>query len=77
MVTHRPHRRSARLLLGVEEGADGTRRIGGVRGLVDEVAAGFGVILLCIGVVFTMFWAICVAGYAFAQVYRTSTVKFR
>jgi len=45
--------------------------------LVARFAAGFGVLLLCIGVVFTIFWAICVAGYAFAQVYRMSTVKFR
>jgi uncharacterized protein DUF4013 len=45
--------------------------------LVARFAAGFGVLLLCVGVVFTIFWAICVAGYAFAQVYRMSTVKFR
>ena len=45
--------------------------------LVARFAAGFGVVLLCIGIVFTMFWAICVAGYAFASVYRMSSVKFR
>jgi hypothetical protein len=40
--------------------------------LVSRFAAGFGVILLCIGVVFTEFWAMTVAGYAFAEVYRLS-----
>ena len=45
--------------------------------LVARFAAGFGVLLLCVGVVFTIFWAICVAGFAFGQVYRMSTVKFR
>jgi hypothetical protein len=45
--------------------------------LVARFAAQFGVLLLCIGVVFTGFWAVCVAGYAFAQVYRMSTVKLR
>jgi hypothetical protein len=33
--------------------------------------------LLCVGIVFTIFWAFCVAAYAFAQVYRMSTVKLR
>ena len=45
--------------------------------LVARFAAGFGVILLCVGMVFTMFWAFCVAAYAFAQVYRMATVKLR
>ncbi|MDQ6802532.1 MAG: DUF4013 domain-containing protein [Acidobacteriota bacterium] len=45
--------------------------------LVARFAAGFGVLLLCIGIVFTMFWAFCVAAYAFAQVYRMSSVKLR
>ena len=29
-----------------------------------------GVILLCVGVLFTEFWALCASGYAFAQVYK-------
>jgi hypothetical protein len=45
--------------------------------LVARFAAGFGFLLLCVGVVFTIFWAFCVAAYAFAQVYRMSTVKLR
>jgi len=45
--------------------------------LVARFAAGFGFVLLCVGVVFTIFWAFCVAAYAFAQVYRMSTVKLR
>ena len=45
--------------------------------LVARFAASFGFLLLCVGIVFTMFWAICVAGYAFAQVYRMATVKLR
>jgi hypothetical protein len=45
--------------------------------LVARFAAGFGVILLCVGVLFTIFWALCVAAYAFGQVYRMATVKLR
>jgi len=45
--------------------------------LVARFAAGFGVLLLCVGVVFTAFWAFCVAAYAFALVYRLSTVKLK
>jgi hypothetical protein len=45
--------------------------------LVARFAAGFGVILLCVGVIFTAFWALCVAAYAFGQVYRMSKIKFR
>src|SRR6266852_6394697 len=45
--------------------------------LVARFAAGFGVVLLCVGVVFTAFWAFCVAAYAFAQAYRLATVKLR
>ncbi|HEY3057055.1 MAG TPA: DUF4013 domain-containing protein [Thermoanaerobaculia bacterium] len=40
--------------------------------LVSRFAASFGVILLCIGIIFTEFWAMTVAGYAFAEVYRLS-----
>lgn len=36
---------------------------------VARFAGGFGIILLCIGVVFTAFWAMCVTTYAFAQVW--------
>lgn len=35
----------------------------------------FGVILLCIGVVFTSFWALLATTYAFAEGYRFSKVK--
>lgn len=38
--------------------------------LVARFLAGFGFILLCVGVVFTEFWALAVSGFAFAQVYR-------
>ncbi|HEV8657368.1 MAG TPA: DUF4013 domain-containing protein [Thermoanaerobaculia bacterium] len=40
--------------------------------LVSRFAAGFGLILLCIGIIFTEFWAMTVAGYAFGEVYRLS-----
>jgi hypothetical protein len=43
--------------------------------LVARFAAPFGLILFCVGVVFTAFWAIIVATYAFAQAYRLSPVK--
>jgi hypothetical protein len=45
--------------------------------LVARFAASLGFLLLCVGVFFTAFWAFCVAAYAFAQVYRSSTVRFR
>ena len=45
--------------------------------LVARFAAGFGILLLCVGVVFTAFWALCVAAYAFAQAYRLATVKLQ
>lgn len=38
--------------------------------LVARFLAGFGIILLCIGIVFTEFWAMCVTAYAFGEVYR-------
>ncbi len=41
--------------------------------LVARFAAGLGIFLLCIGIIFTMFWAYCVAGYAFGQCYRLAT----
>jgi hypothetical protein len=43
--------------------------------LVARFGAGFGFLLLCVGIFFTLFWAFCVAAYAFAQTYRLSTVK--
>lgn len=43
--------------------------------LVARFAAGLGILLVCIGIVFTMFWALTVAAYAFSQTYRLSTVK--
>jgi len=43
--------------------------------LVARFAVPFGLILFCIGVLFTAFWAMVVATYAFAQAYRLSPVK--
>jgi hypothetical protein len=42
---------------------------------VARFASGFGILLFCIGVVFTVFWAMCVTFYAFAQAYRLATVR--
>jgi len=42
---------------------------------VARFAASFGVILFCVGVVFTIFWAMLVTFYAFAQAWRLATVK--
>jgi hypothetical protein len=42
---------------------------------VMRFLAGFGVLLCCIGVIFTMFWAACVSAFAYAQTYKVSTVK--
>jgi hypothetical protein len=42
---------------------------------VMRFIAGFGVLLCCVGVIFTMFWAACVTSYAYAQTYKISTVK--
>lgn len=38
--------------------------------LVARFLGGFGVILLCIGVIFTGFWSFLITAHAFAQVYR-------
>lgn len=38
--------------------------------LIARFIGGFGVILLCIGVIFTGFWALLITAHAFAQVYR-------
>ncbi|HSP33115.1 MAG TPA: DUF4013 domain-containing protein [Thermoanaerobaculia bacterium] len=43
--------------------------------IVARFFAGFGIILLCVGVVFTEFWALMVNAYAYAQVYRLSEHK--
>lgn len=43
--------------------------------LVAQFAAQFGIILFCIGVVFTAFWSFLVTTYAFAQAYRLSPAK--
>ena len=44
--------------------------------LVARFAAGIvGIILLCVGLLFTEFWALVVGAYAFANAYRLSTVK--
>ena len=42
---------------------------------VARFVAGFGIILLCIGVVFTGFWSLTITTYAFAQVYRRAKVR--
>lgn len=38
--------------------------------LIARFLAGFGVVLLCIGVIFTGFWAFCITAHGFAQAYR-------
>jgi hypothetical protein len=43
--------------------------------LVAAFAAQFGVILFCIGVIFTAFWSFCVSIYAFAESWRLAPVK--
>ena len=43
--------------------------------LVARFIASFGFILLCIGIVFTEFWALCVTTYSFAEAYRLSGRK--
>ncbi len=40
--------------------------------LVARFVAGFGFFLLCVGIFFTEFWALCVTSYAFGDVYRLS-----
>ena len=40
--------------------------------LMARFVAPFGLVLFCVGVVFTMFWSFVVAAYAFGQVYRLS-----
>lgn len=43
--------------------------------LVARFVAPFGMILLCVGVVFTAFWSMVVGAYSFAQTYRLSPEK--
>jgi hypothetical protein len=43
--------------------------------LVVRMIVPFGFILLCVGVVFTSFWSLVVAGYAFAQAWRLAPVR--
>lgn len=38
--------------------------------LIARMLGGFGIVLLCVGVVFTAFWAFLITAHAFAQVYR-------
>jgi Protein of unknown function (DUF4013) len=43
--------------------------------LVANFISQFGVVLLCIGIIFTAFWSVCVSAYAFAQTYRLAVVR--
>lgn len=43
--------------------------------LVARFVAGFGFLLLCVGIIFTEFWALVATTYAFAQVYRVATKR--
>lgn len=43
--------------------------------LVARFLGGIGVMLLCVGVIFTAFWSFLITTHAFAQVYRTSTLR--
>lgn len=43
--------------------------------LIVRFAAGFGLLLFCVGVFFTAFWAFLVATYAFAEAYRLSSTR--
>lgn len=43
--------------------------------VIARFIAGTGVIMLCIGVIFTGFWSFLITTHAFAQVYRVSSVK--
>jgi len=43
--------------------------------IVARFAAGFGVILFCVGVFITVFWSMVVGAYAIADVYRLSSTK--
>ncbi|HVT05437.1 MAG TPA: DUF4013 domain-containing protein [Thermoanaerobaculia bacterium] len=43
--------------------------------LLANFIAQFGVILFCVGIIFTAFWGMCIGGYAFAETHRLSPVK--
>jgi hypothetical protein len=43
--------------------------------LIARFLGGFGIALLCIGVIFTGFWSFLITTHAFAQVYRLATVR--
>lgn len=43
--------------------------------LVARFLGGFGVILLCVGVIFTGFWSFLITAHGFGQVYRLATRK--
>lgn len=43
--------------------------------LIARFVAPFGLVLCCVGVVFSIFWSMVVAAFAFGQVYRLSAVK--
>jgi hypothetical protein len=43
--------------------------------LVVRMIVPFGMILLCVGIFFTGFWALVVAGYAFGQTWRLASVR--
>lgn len=43
--------------------------------LIARFLGGFGIALLCIGVIFTGFWSLLITAHAFAQVYRLSSVR--
>ncbi|HUP50628.1 MAG TPA: DUF4013 domain-containing protein [Thermoanaerobaculia bacterium] len=44
---------------------------------VARFLAGFGILLFCIGLIFTAFWAMVITTHAFAQVYRRAGEKSR
>jgi hypothetical protein len=43
--------------------------------IVARFFAGFGIVLLCIGIIFTHFWAMVVGGYAYGQFYRLAAKR--
>ena len=43
--------------------------------IVAQFASQLGIMLLCIGIIFTAFWSVVVSGHAFGQVYRLSPKK--
>jgi hypothetical protein len=43
--------------------------------LIARFIGGFGIMLLCIGVVFTGFWSFLITAHGFAQVYRLATLQ--